>query len=224
MEEDDLKKFFRNIKNHLNICILVVAIIAVLMVGGYIYFKVSHVPDNQDATEEQIEEAVQATKEEDYDKLEEMYETADAMIDTLDLSEEDKEKKHKALKAYGDAIMERDLSESQAEEFADLIADIEEVAGLDATGENSGNSTEDTSGTGNSSGTEDTQLYDESYLDQDGNMHYMKKLSAEEFYNYEVRFKGVDEETAKKSMDQNIASGWTELYVPVDENGNYINE
>ena len=91
-----------------------------------------------------------------------------------------------------------------------------------STENSAGASVSDTNG---ASTTEDkTTKYDEAYLDQSGTMHYTKKLSAEEFYNYEIRFKGVDKSTAKKTMEENIASGWTEIYVPVDENGNYINE
>ena len=62
-------------------------ILAVILLGGYIYLNKSHKPDDQDATDKQQREAVQAVKDEDYDKLMDMYETADALIDTLDLSD-----------------------------------------------------------------------------------------------------------------------------------------
>lgn len=217
-----MKKGIEFIKKQRNICILGCAILAVILLGGYIYLNKSHKPDDQDATDKQQREAVQAVKDEDYDKLMDMYETADALIDTLDLSDDDKDKKHNALKAYGDAIASGDMSDSQATEFADLVADIEEVANSSSTENSAGASVSDTNG---GSTTEDkTTKYDEAYLDRSGTMHYTKKLSAEEFYNYEIRFKGVDKSTAKKTMEENIASGWTEIYVPVDENGNYINE
>lgn len=216
-----MNKIFIIIKKKKNLCILIGAILAVLFLGGYIYLSNSHRPDDQDATEGQIEEAVQAVEDDDYDRLQEIYDTADAMIDSLDISDEDKEKKHDALKAYGDAIAAGKLSKSEAEEFADLIADIEEVSSTSSTEDGTADlASEDVS----SGQTTEDKAYDEAYLDQDGNMHYTKKLSAEEFYNYEIRFKGVSKADAKKTMEENIASGWTEIYVPVNENGEYINE
>lgn len=208
--------------------LVVLGIVVIVVFAAWIYFH-RPVDDTRDASQEDIDQVLKLLDKEDYDALLDMYVTADAMIDDTDLSDEDKEKKHSALKVYGDAIAKGKLSEAQGEEFADLIADIEEVASntSNADAEDTADATDSTDIDGETTADNQeatTVKYDESYMDTDGNMHYTKKLSAEEFYQYEIRFKRVSKEEAQETLDQNIEMGWTEIYVPVDENGNYIDE
>ena len=201
-------------------------VLAVLLFGGYIYLRHENSDFDSEASQELTDAILQEQNDEDYDALLDRYETADALIDESDLSDEDKEVKHNALQVYGDAIKGQSLSKKQAQAFAELIADIEEVA--KESGESfdaeEASDTDAVADTDTDVDANASAAYDEAYLDTDGNMHYTKKLSAEEFYNYEIRFKGISKEDAQKTLEENIASGWTEIYVPVDENGNYIEE